>query len=58
VSDTGSAITGAASDLGSGITALAQVAAGALLLLAGFLLATGWSKAITRTAIGVAKVVR
>ena len=58
MSSSGDAITGAASDFGSGLTGLAQVAAGALLLLVGFLLMTGLSKPLTRTAIKVAKVIR
>jgi hypothetical protein len=56
VSTSGDAITGAASDLGSGLTGLAQVGAGTLLLLVGFLLITGWSKPLTRTAVRVGKV--
>jgi hypothetical protein len=54
--DPGAAVTGAADDLGKGITALAEVAAGATLLLVGFLILTGWSKPLTRTAGRVAKV--
>jgi hypothetical protein len=55
VSTSGDAITGAANDLGSGLTGLAQLGAGAVLLLAGFLLMTGLSKPLTRTAARVAK---
>jgi hypothetical protein len=57
VSDTGSAITGAAGGLGSGVTAIAQVGAGGLILLVGFLLVTGLSKAVTRTAGRVVRTV-
>ena len=58
MSTSGDAITGAASDLGSGLTGLAQLGAGMTLLLVGFLLLTGLSKPLTRTAIRVAKVIR
>jgi hypothetical protein len=61
MSDAGSAISGASLDLGKGITGIAQVGAGALMLLVGFLLLTGWSKAVTRVAkqtIPIARLVR
>ena len=58
MSSTGSAITGAGTDFASGLAALGEVAAGALLILLGFLLVTGTGKGLTRTAIKVAKVVR
>ena len=55
MSTSGDAITGAANDLGSGLTGLAQIGAGGLMLLIGFLLMTGLSKAVTRTAVRMAK---
>lgn len=58
MSSTGAAITGAGTDLASGLAAVGEVAAGAFLLLLGFLLLTGTGKGLTRTAIKVAKVVR
>jgi len=58
MADTGSAITGASSDFGSGLVAIGEVAAGAFLVLLGFLLLSGTGKSLTRTAIKVAKVVR
>ena len=54
--DPGAAVTGAADDLGKGIAALAEIVAGATLLLVGFLILAGWSKPLTRTAGRVAKV--
>jgi len=58
VSDPSSAISAAGTDFGNGVAAMAQIGAGAVLLLLGFLLVTGLGKGLTRTAVRVAKVVR
>ncbi len=57
MSTNGASVTSAANDLGTGITAMAQVGAGGLILLVGFLLVTGLSKGVTRTAGRVARAV-
>jgi hypothetical protein len=54
----GGDVTSAANDLGTGITGLTQVGAGALMLLVGFLLLTGLGKGVTRLATKAIPVLR